>query len=332
MSLATTAAPQARASITGSPNPSASLGTRTAAARRYTSASSARRQPAHVDDRPGQPEPGDPAALLGRPLAADLHQPQVGDRLPDRRDHVEQHVHPLPRDATADVEHPGPAAELGEPRQPDRGSRWSGGELGGRPRRGRGPAGRGRPIRPGGSALRRRPCCGTRPPPSAARSGSGGPGRGTTAAAGRRPGRAGSGRRPGRGSRRRPGRPAGRGRAGRRCGRRRGRVSKSAAHRRAWRGKWTNRLSNRSALNAAFRRPTAGSRVASRRKGGQRRVACHGERTRPGRWARSMSPHKSMLGHPSSGKSVRMARLAWSQRFPHEVRPPEPAQAWSLCR
>jgi hypothetical protein len=47
-----------------------------------------------------------------------------------------------------------------------------------------------------------------------------------------------------------------------------------------------------------------------------------GERPPPrGKWARSMSPHRSMLGQPSSGKSVRMARW-WGtahRPFPREM-------------
>ena len=68
--------------------------------------------------------------MVGRPLAADLDQPQVRNRLPDRRDHVEQHVDPLPLVAGANVEHPGSSVKFGEPRQLYRGLGRAGGELG----------------------------------------------------------------------------------------------------------------------------------------------------------------------------------------------------------
>ena len=53
-----------------------------------------------------------------------------GNRFPDLREDVEEHIDPLPRDAGADMEHPGSAAKLGEPRQLDRGLGRAGGELG----------------------------------------------------------------------------------------------------------------------------------------------------------------------------------------------------------
>src|SRR6516162_5273899 len=77
---------------------------------------------AHAAQYPGprvhgaiQAEPGELLPLSRRPRAAHLDEPQVGAIPADGREDIEEHVDPLPWDATADVEQERAIVRRGRP-------------------------------------------------------------------------------------------------------------------------------------------------------------------------------------------------------------------------
>ncbi len=73
------------------------------------------RESGNVRKRAAQIEPGDLLAVFGGQFTADLEQMEVGYLRANGRDDVEQNVDSLAIDGRADMEHPGPALELGQP-------------------------------------------------------------------------------------------------------------------------------------------------------------------------------------------------------------------------